>query len=97
MVAEELLLMVPAVAVKVPMADPLMLTLAGTGSNPLLLLRFTVAVPEGDPLNVTVQVVVCPVPNAPGAQLSEDNCGGATKLSVKLCDWPPPVAVISAD
>ena len=88
--------MVPAAAVNVPVADPLMPTLPGTGSSPLLLLRFTVAVPVGAPLKVTVQVVDCPVPSAPGAQLSEDNCAGATKLSVKPCDWPPPVAVISA-
>jgi len=57
--------MVPAAAVNVPVVDPLMPTLPGTGSSPLLLLRFTVAVPVGDPLNVTVQVVVCPVPSAP--------------------------------
>jgi hypothetical protein len=61
-----------------------------------LLLRLTVAVPVGAPLNVTVQMVVCPVPSVPGAQLNEDNCAGATRFKVKLCDWPPPVPVINA-
>ena len=86
MVAEELLLMVPAVAVNVPVVDPLTFTLPGTGNSPLLLLKFTVAVPVGTLLSVTVQVVVCPVPSAPGTQLTEDNCAGATRFSVKLCD-----------
>jgi hypothetical protein len=97
MVAEELPLTVPAVAVNVPVVEPLMLTLPATGNNPLLLLRVTVAVPVGTPLSVTVQMVVCAVPRAPGAQFTDDNCAGATRFIVKLCDWPPPVAVISAD
>jgi hypothetical protein len=92
-----LLLIAPAVVVKVPAVEPLMLTLPGTGSNALLLLRFTVTVPVGAPLNVTVQVVVCPLPNAAGEQLTEESCTAATRFSVKLCDWPPPLAVISAD
>ena len=91
-----MLLMVPDVAMNVPVAEPLIATLAGTGNSPLLLLRFTVAVPAGAPLNVTVQVVVCPVPKAPGAQLIEDSCAGATRPKLKLCDWPPAVAVIEA-
>ena len=89
--------MIPALAVNVPVADPLMFRLTGTGNSPVLLLRFTIAVPAGTPVNVTVQVVVCPDPSAPGTQFIEDTCTGATRLSVKLCDWPPPVAVISAD
>src|SRR6185503_712504 len=99
MVAKVLLLMVPAVAVNVPVAEPLMLILAATSNSPLLLLRFTVAVPVGIPVNVTVQVVVCPVPNVAGMQLRPDNCAGpeGTRFSVKLCDGPPAVAVISAD
>jgi len=92
MVAEELLLMVPAIAVNVPVVAPLMLTLAGTCSSPLLLLRFTVAVPEGAPLNVTVQVVVCPVPSAPAPQLTEDNCTD-TRLKLKVFDTPFAAAV----
>jgi hypothetical protein len=95
MVAEELLLMVPAVAVNVFVVAPLIFTLPGTGNNPLLLLRFTVAVPVGAPLSVTVQVVVCPVPSAPGAQLIEDNCTD-TRLKLKVFDTLLAVAVSTA-
>jgi hypothetical protein len=56
-VAEVLLPMVPAVALNVCHDCPLRLTLPGTGSNPLLLLKFTVAVPVGTPFNVTMQVM----------------------------------------
>jgi hypothetical protein len=94
-VAEELLLIVPAVAVNVPVVEPLMLTLPATGNNPLLLLRFTVAVPVGTPLSVTVQVVVCPVPSAPGAQLTEDSCTD-TRLKLNVCDTPFAIAVNTA-
>jgi hypothetical protein len=95
MVAEELLLMVPAVAVNVPVVDPLTFTLPGTGNSPLLLLRFTVAVPVGTAVSVTAQVVICPVPSAPGAQVAKDN---STDTSVKLevCDTPLAVAVSTA-
>ena len=95
MVAEELLLMVPAVAVNVLVVDPLMLTLPGTGNSPLLLLRFTVTAPVGDALSVTVQVVVCPVPSTPGAQLIEDSCTD-TRLKLKVCDTLFAVAVSTA-
>jgi hypothetical protein len=87
--------MVPAVAVNVPVVEPLIPTLPGTGSSPLLLLRFTVAVPVGIPLSVTVQVVVCPVPRAPGVQFTEDNCTD-TRLRLKVCDTPFAVAVNTA-
>jgi hypothetical protein len=96
MIAEELLLMTPAVAEKIPVVEPLMLTLAGTGSSALLLARLTVAVPVGTPLNVTVQVVVCAGPSAPGEQLTEDNCTGATRLNQTVVDPPPPLATITA-
>ena len=95
MVADEPLLMVPAIAVNVPVVEPLMPTLPGTGNNALLLLRFTVATPVGAPLNVTVQMVVCPVPSAPGAQLTEDNCI-ATRLKLKFCDTPLALAINTA-
>jgi hypothetical protein len=94
MIAEELLLKVPAVVVNVPVAEPLMLKFPDTGNNPLLLLlRFTVAVPVGTPVSVTVQVVVWPVPSAPGAQLTEDSVAGATRFKLKVCDIPFAVAV----
>jgi hypothetical protein len=87
-------LTVPAVAVKVPLLAPVIVTLAGTGSVPLLLDRFTVTVPDFD--SVTVQVVVWPVPRADGVQLTEDNCGGDTRFTVKVCEAPPPEAVTTA-
>ena len=95
MVAEELLPMVPAVAVNAPMADPVMFRLTGTGNSPLLLLRFTVAVPVGTAVSVTVQVVICAVPSAFGAQLAEDN-STATSVKLEVCDTPLAVAVSTA-
>jgi hypothetical protein len=89
MVAEALLLMVPAVAVNVPVVEPLILTLPGAGNSVVLLLKFNVAVPVGTPANVTVHVVVCPVPSVDGLQLTPDSCAdpeGATRFSRKLCD-----------
>jgi hypothetical protein len=89
MVAEALLLIVPAVAVNVPVAEPLMFRPPGTGNSPLLLFRFTIAVPVGVLVSVRVQVVVCPVPKVAGLQLRPDNWADpedATKFSVKLCD-----------
>ena len=95
MVAEELLPMVPAVAVNVPVVEPLMFTLTGTGNSPLLLLRFTVAVPLGTAVSVTVQVVICAVPSAPGAQVAEDN-STAANVKLEVCDTPLAVAVSTA-
>jgi hypothetical protein len=89
MVMEELLVMVPAVATNIPVVEPLMPTVLGTGNSPLLLLRFTIAVPVGTLVSVRVQVVVWPVPKVAGLQLRPDNCAGpedATRFSVKLCD-----------
>jgi hypothetical protein len=87
-------LTVPAVAVKVPLLALVMVRLAGTGSVPLLLDRFTVTVPDFD--SVTVQVVVCDVPSALGVQLSDDNCTGATRFTVNVWEAPPPEAVTTA-
>jgi hypothetical protein len=93
-VAVESALTVPAVAVKVPLLALVIVRLAGTGSVPLLLERFTVTVPDFD--SVTVHVVVCPVPRELGVQLTEDKVTGATRFTVNVCEEPPPDAVTTA-
>ncbi len=82
-VAVALLLTVPAVAVKVPLlALVAMVMLAGTVSTPVLLDRLTTVVLNAALFSVTVQVEVCAVPNVLGAQLTLDNCAGATRLKL---------------
>ena len=82
-VAVALLLTVPAVAVMVPLPAPVaMVMLAGTVSNPVLLDRLTTVVLRAALFSVTVQVEVCAVPNVLGAQLTLDNCAGATRLKL---------------
>jgi hypothetical protein len=75
----------------------LIVTLAGTGSVAELLLRVTVVLLVAFLVSVTVQVVVWPVLSVPGAQLTDDNCAGETKLTTKVRDTAPAVAVIVAD
>jgi hypothetical protein len=93
-VAVALLLTVPAVAVKVPLlALVAMVMLAGTVSTPVLLDRLTTVVLKAALLRVTVQVEVCAVPNVLGAQLMLDNCAGATRLKLVVCEVLLAVAV----
>ena len=78
-----LLLTVPEAAVKVALLWlEATTTLAGTVSNPVLLDRLTVAVLSAALFSVTVQTEVCAVPNVLGAQLTLDNCAGATRLKL---------------
>jgi hypothetical protein len=92
-----LLLIVPAVAVKVPLLAPLpMLMLAGTLSTLLLLDRLTVAVPFDGLVSVTVQVELCPLPSELGEQLKPDNCGAVTRLIDAVFDTPLSLAVTVA-
>jgi hypothetical protein len=91
------LLIVPAVALNVPLLDPVLIVmLAGTLNTPRLLDNVTVAVLVAALLNVTVQVALCPVPRIPGVQLTADNCAGATRFNVNVCVTPPALAVIIA-
>jgi hypothetical protein len=91
------LLKVPAVAVNVPLLDPvLIVTLAGTLSTPRLLDKATVAALVAALVSVTVQLALCPVPRVPGVQLNPDNCNGATRFNVKFWVTPPPLVVITA-
>ena len=88
----------PAVAVKVPVVAPEeTVTLACTGSAVLLLDRLTVnPLPVAALVNVTVQVVVCADHTLAGTHATDDNCGGAEALRVKVCDTPAALAVNSA-
>ena len=91
------LLTVPAVALNVPLLDPVLIVmLAGTLNTPRLLDNVTVAVVVAALVSVTVQVELCPVPRVPGVQLNADNCAGATRFKVNVCVTPPAVAVITA-
>ena len=96
-VAVALLLTVPAVAVKVPLLAPLAtVMLAGTVSTPVLLDKPTVAVLNAALFSVTVQVVLCAVPNVPGKQLTVDNCAGATIANENVREVLLAVAVMVA-
>ena len=93
-VAVWLLLTVPAVAVNVPLLEPVpIVMLPGTVSMPVLLDKLTVAVLKAALFSVTVQVELCPVPSVAGEQLTADNCAGASRLKEKVCDVPLAVAV----
>ena len=59
-------------------------TLAGTGSAALLLLKFTAKALVAALVKVTVQVVDCPGDRLPGAQLNDDSCTGASSVTVKF-------------
>jgi hypothetical protein len=83
---------VPAVAVNVPLLDPVsIVTLAGTLNTPKLLDRATVAELVAALVSVTVQVALCPAPRVPGVQLSPDNCAGAIRFNVNV--WVTPLAL----
>jgi hypothetical protein len=91
------LLTVPAVAVNVPLLDPVLIDmLAGTLNRAKLLDSVTVAALVAALVSVTVQVALCPLPNVPGVQLKLDNCAGATRFKLKVWVTPPPLPVITA-
>jgi hypothetical protein len=91
-VAFWLLLTLPEAAEKVALLWPnATVTLAGTVSNPLLLVRDTVAALRAALFNVTVQVLDALLPRVDGAQASELSCAGAAAFNVKV--WEPPFSV----
>jgi hypothetical protein len=90
------LLRVPAVAVNVPLIDPVLIVmLVGTLNRPRLLDRATVAGLVAVLVSVTVQVALCLLPRASGVQLNCDNRAGANRFNVKFRVTPPPLAVIT--
>jgi hypothetical protein len=96
-VADASVLTVPAVAVNVPLLDPLLtVAFAGTVNTPVLLVRLTVAVLVAAFVSVTVQVEVWPVPSVPGLQLRLDSCAGATRLNEEVRVTPLALAVTTA-
>ena len=88
--------MLPAVALKVLVAEPAgtVIVDTGTGSSALLLDRDT-AVPLAGAalLRVTVHVVLAPELRLVGLHDSEDRTTGAAKLIVAVCETPLKVAV----
>ena len=88
----------PAVAGNVPLLEPaLMVALAGTLSAAAALLdRLIVAVLAAALVNVTVHVALWPVASTIGAQLTDDSCAGAARLSVKVCALLLALAVTTA-
>jgi hypothetical protein len=91
------LLNVPAVAVNVPLLDPVpIVMLEGSLSRPRLLDNATVAALVAALVSVTVQVALCPLSRVPGVQFKPDNSTGVTRFNVKVRVTPPPLAVITA-
>ena len=85
----------PAVAVKFALVAPdPTVTEAGTGSAALLLDKFTGNALVAALFKVTVQVVDWPGERLPGAQLNDDNCTGASSVTVKFWLTEFSVAVI---
>jgi hypothetical protein len=56
-------------------------TLAGTVSNPLLLVSETVAALEAEAVKATVQVLEALLPRVEGAQESDVSCAGAETVA----------------
>ncbi len=80
---------VPVVAVKVAVLWlAATLTLAGTASAPLLLLKETVVVLAAALFKVTVQVLDALLLRLDGVHDTEDSCAGAFAVTVK--DWEAP-------
>lgn len=97
-VAEASTLTVSAVAENVPPLDPAAtVKLAGTVNTAELLDTATVAALTVAFVSVTVQVDTCADPSVLGAQLTVDNCAGATTLSEKVCETPFEFTVTTAD
>ncbi len=95
-VAAWLLLTVPAVATKVPLIAPLIVTLAGTLRVTTLLDKLTVVALVAVPVSVTVQVEVCALPSVVGEQLTADSCGCAVRFSETVGEAPLALAVKTA-
>jgi len=95
-VAFWLLLTEPALAAKVaPLWPTATVTLAGTDSNPLLLVKDTTAALVAAALSFTVQVVDRLLVIAEGVQASEVSCAAAeaVAVTVKVFETPLRVAV----
>jgi hypothetical protein len=61
-----------------------MVTLAGTVSDPLLLLKETIVAPVAALFNETVQLVEELLPSDVGEQESDVSCAGALPVRVKV-------------
>jgi hypothetical protein len=90
------LAMLPAVAVKLVVAEPAGTVMVDTrtGSEALLLKRETAAPPAGAALfRVTVHTALVPEVRLVGLQVSEDRTVGTAKAMVAVCEMPFRVAV----
>src|SRR6266852_1981743 len=96
-VAFRLLLTVPALAGKVALLWPrAMVTLAGTISTVVLLLRETVRAPGAALFNNTVHVIEALLPKADGAQDTEASWAGPRRFRLKVTLAPLALAVKTA-
>jgi hypothetical protein len=77
--------------VKLAVVTPaLTVTLDGTVTAPLLLVKLTAAPPEGATfVKVIVQLDVAPLATADGLQLKELSCTGALTVKAADCEDPP--------
>ena len=84
----------PAVAVKVALLWPeATVTLGGTVSNPLLLVRETIAGLVAAWFKVTVQVLEALLPSVEGAQVSDVSCAETVAVAVRVKVWETPFRV----
>jgi hypothetical protein len=71
-------------------------TLAGTVSDPLLLLNVTPTALAAALFNVTVQVLDALLPKLEGEHDTDESCAGALPVRVNVCDAPFNDAVSNA-
>jgi hypothetical protein len=71
-------------------------TLAGTVSNPLLLLKVTPTALAAALFNVTVQVLEELLPKLEGEHDTDESCAGAFAARLNVCDAPFKEAVSNA-
>jgi len=84
----------PAVAVKVALLRPeATVTLGGTVSNPLLLVRDTIAGLVAAWFKVTVQVLDALLASVDGAQASDVSCVETLAVAVRVKVWETPFRV----
>ena len=89
----------PEVAANAALVCPgAMVTLAGTASNPLLLVNAMAMAPAAALFELTVQALDALLPSVEGVHTSDVSCatGEASAVSVKTCEMPFSVAVSMA-
>jgi hypothetical protein len=85
------------VALKVPLLAPAsIVTVAGIKSVSELLDRLMITGALAAFVSTTVQAATCPLLRVSGAQLSADSWAEVERVSEKVCEFRPAVAVMTA-